>query len=188
MRMTSLKALLGLLFLVCCTFSIRPASAQTFQVGTCAGAEAFTFTPGLTNTPRSQNFTYQGIFTGCVYVANLLTAPVPAYATWNSSITNGGCLTLNTNPSPGSGTLTWTDKSTSTVVLTSAPLSIGIAGISPTAAFFLITSGTGKGGYLIINADLLPSVAEVTCSDANPIYILTGINVPVLVALPENLL
>jgi hypothetical protein len=188
MRMTSLKALLGLLLLVFCTFSTRPASAQTFQIGTCAGAEAFTFTPGLASTPKAQNFTYQGIYTGCVYVANLLSAPVPAYATWNSSISSGGCLTLNTNPSPGSGTLTWTDKSTSTVVLTAAPVSIGIAGISPTAAIFSITSGTGAGGYFIINADLLPSVAEVTCSDAHPVYILTGVNVPTLVALPANLL
>jgi hypothetical protein len=184
MRTTSLKMLLGLLLVILCTFNVRPASAQTFQIGTCTGADAFTFTPGLTTTPATQNFVFQAIFTGCVYVTNLLSAPVPAYATWNSSVADGGCLTLNTNPSPGTGTLTWSDKSTSTFELTGAPVSIGVTGLSPTAAFFYLESGTGAGGYFVANTELLPSVASLTCSNSNPLYILTGINVPIYVALP----
>ena len=188
MRTTSLKALLGVFLLLLCTFSVRPASAQTFQIGTCAGTDAFTFAPGLTTTPTNQTFNFQAIFPGCVYVTNLLSAPVPAYATWNSSLANGGCLSLNTSPAPGIGTLTWTDKSTSTFQLTGAPVSVGIAGISPSAAFFKLISGTGAGGYFIANTDLLPSVAALTCSNANPVYILTGPNVPIYVALPASLL
>lgn len=188
MRTTSLKALLGVLLLMLCTIGARPVSAQTFQIGSCAGTDAFTFTPGIMTTPTAQTFHFQAIFTGCVYVTNLLSAPVPAYATWDSSIDNGGCLSLNTNPQPGTGTLTWDDKSTSTFRLALAPASIGIAGLSPTAAFFYLESGTGAGGYFVANTELLPSVAALGCSITHPLYIMTGVNLPIYVALPASLL
>jgi len=191
MRKTSFTSLFGLLVLLLSfTWGATPAAAQTapFTIGTCIGTDGFTFSPGLTNQQQFESFQFQAIFTGCAYVTtDILSAPVPAFATWNSTLANGGCLSLNNQVAPGSGTLIWSDETTSQFVLTTA-VSIGVGPLSPNAAFFKLVSGTGAGGYFVANTDLLPTVGDaLNCVVGKPLYILTGINVPIYVALPLSL-
>ena len=189
MRTTSFKVLIGILFvLLSSTLGIRPASAQTqFSVGTCVGTDAATFASGLTLTPDNSALTVQGIVTGCVYLPNLA-APTPATFTWNTTATAVGCLALSPALAPGNGTIEWTDGATSNITLDSSVASLGIVGLTPQAFVFAITGGRGQGGYYIVNADLIPTLNNVTsCLTGPPVYTLTGINLPILVELPAPL-
>ncbi|WP_266170392.1 hypothetical protein [Dyella subtropica] len=189
MRTTSFKVLFGILFvLLSSTFGIRSASAQTqFSVGSCVGTDAAHFSPGLTVISTNGVVTVEGIVTGCVYLPNL-TAPTPATFTWNTTTNSVGCLALSPTLAPGNGTIEWTDGVTSNIVLTSSVASLGIVGLTPQAFFFAITGGREQGGYFVVNADLIPTLNNATsCLSGVPVYVLTGINLPIFFALPAPL-
>jgi hypothetical protein len=185
MRTTSLKVLIGILFvLLSSTLGIRPASAQTqISVGQCVGTDASIFendlTLGLSNSP----LTVQGIVSGCVAAPNI-TSPTPVIFTWTTETYNVGCLALSPSWDAGNGTVTWTDGAKSIIKLNTSLTGVGILGITPTVFFFTITDGRDVGGTYVVTAALIPTInAATSCILGQPLHILSGVNAPTYIQL-----
>ncbi|WP_146616624.1 hypothetical protein [Kitasatospora sp. SolWspMP-SS2h] len=121
-----------------------PAHAAPLDA-TCTGTDTTTYTPGLTNTPRTVTISGR-ISLSC------LSPSRPAIT--GATITGGGtapdltCAVLE-QPSSGTSTIAWSDGSRSTYTYTTA-LGPGAAGTQVLTLTGTITSGTFAPDSLLI--------------------------------------
>jgi hypothetical protein len=122
----------------------------------------------------NQAITINAVLTGCAFLPKVLTNPAPAIFQWNGVAYNVACTNAQGDSvSPGYGTLTWNDGSTSGVIITSLT-NVGLSGITPAVANFKLISGPGAGGTFTVVDAFVPAPNQLTCSSSNPIRILTG--------------
>lgn len=160
----------GILVLVALAFGTsRPVAAQTLGVGNCLGATEADFSPGLGSTLSNQQLTIGAIFYGC----NFLTNPAPVSFTWSGTIVNAGCLAISTQVPTGTGQLKWENGQTSTLAFTSLTYA-GAIGVVPAVLTFTVVNGYKQGGQFQATAALAPSLYQVTCSNSQPVTVLTG--------------
>jgi hypothetical protein len=163
------------LFGLCLLFgilTIRPASAQT--AGNCVNSAAISYASGLTSVTTNQAITIDAELTGCAFLPKVLTNPAPAIFRWTGTAYNVACTNAQGDSvSEGNGTITWNDDSTSTVIMTSLT-NVGLSGITPAQANFKVVSGPGAGGTFTVVDAFVPAPNQLTCSNSNPIHILTG--------------
>lgn len=169
MRTITCKALFGVLCLLLFgVFTARPASALT--VGNCINSAAISYASGLTSIKQNEAITINAVFTGCVFP----TGPAPALFKWTGTAYNVACTNVQGDSvSLGDGTLTWNNGSTGSAELVSLT-NVGLSGVTPATANFKIISGTGAGTTFTVVDAFVPVLNQLTCSDSNPIYILTG--------------
>lgn len=180
MRTLMRHVLLGLCLLFG-IMAIRPASAQT--AGNCINSAAISYASGLTSVTTNQAITIDAVMTGCVFLPKVLTNPVPAIFRWTGVAYNVACTNAQGDSvSQGNGTLTWNDGSTSGVIITSLT-NVGLSGITPAEANFKVISGSGAGGTFTVVDAFVPSPNQLTCSNSNPIRILTGVGTDVFLNL-----
>jgi hypothetical protein len=171
MRIPMCKAMFGVLCLLTVqVFAARPASAQALL--NCTSDMAITYLQGLKATPQNEVIELDSVFVNCVAVP--VTAPVPSKFHWQGLASNISCTnTKGDSVSNATGVLTWDDGSTSNAQFLSLT-NVGLDGITPATATFLITSGHGAGEKFVTVSVYVPAPNQLSCSDSNPIRILTG--------------
>lgn len=142
------RSIFATALLLSSALAASPLAAQTLDLAACQGSVLFHFTPGIVAGPTQQAIHEESIMTACV--APTMTA-VPVKFHWDG---NGqvSCLDSlsNTVTLGSSGTLYWSDDTTSTTTLT-YNAATGIGELGQPLSTHLITSGRATGRHLTIS-------------------------------------
>ena len=170
MRTQFLKSMLLSMVLLMSAGGIM-RTAEAAQLNLCASVNNIYFIKGVTTTPQDQDIKVKSIFASCAQVG---IGAVPVEFVWDGRSMGASCLSALNQVGPGSGILTWDDRSTSTVTLTNVTL-LGLVGITPAVATFKIQSGHGKNGSFTVAAEFLQSANNLTsCLTGTPVYYVAG--------------
>lgn len=160
---------IGFVFMLLGATGMRTAEAVEFQG--CASANYLHLPQGLYFTPSSQNIQLGSVYAGCTPVG---ISVVPIKFVWTATTTASSCLSVLNSVTPGTGTMSWSDNTTSNITLESV-VTIGAIGVTPAVATFRVNSGHGAGGSFTVAAAFLPSTNNVAnCLLGAPVYYASG--------------
>ncbi|HEX3482821.1 MAG TPA: hypothetical protein VHT91_47760 [Kofleriaceae bacterium] len=124
--------------------SVSASSAHAASSTTCTGSSAISYSPGLTNTPRTVTYSETETYSSCTSTDTSLTAGSTAgNFTFSGASCNGGGIIP-----PSSYTISWNNSQSSTMTLTYTDVIIG--GTEQVTGVGTVTSGEFTGGAVTI--------------------------------------
>ena len=140
----SLSRCLAIAVLVVAAVSVSASSAHAASSTTCTGSSAISYSPGLTNTPQTVNYSETDTYSSCTSTDTSLTA---GSSSTNITLSGASCNGGGVFPS-SSYTISWNNSQSSTMTMTFTDVIIG--GTEQVTGVGTVTSGEFTGGAVTI--------------------------------------
>lgn len=157
--------------------SVSAPAAHALSSTTCTGSSTISYSPGLTNTPQTVNYSETDTYSSCTSTVTGLTA---GSSSTNITLPGASCNGGGIFP-PSGYTISWNNSQSSTMTLTFTDVIIG--GTEQVTGVGTVTSGLFTGGAVTI-VWLYPLLNPLQCATSQGVTSQNGTVAAQIIVIP----